>query len=188
MESMRRSLHVLFALAVAFLSGSAQAQARAFINPWGGVIFGNDAAAAGFHSYGVTFGSASHSIWSTETTVGFSPHFFGTSVDNYVLDLMAGVVVGPTLRSKARHEIRPYGLAEVGTVRTSIDSGAAALKRNDIGLSFGGGATLDVNDRLAVRGDVRYFRALGSDAAANTLQADLADFHYWRAAIGVLIH
>ena len=185
---MRRDVKVLFALAVAFLSGTAQAQARGFINPWGGVIFGNDAAVTGFHSYGVTFGNASHSIWSTETTVGYSPRFFGSSVDNYVLDLTAGVVIGPTLRAKARHEIRPYGLAGVGTVRTSIDSGAAALKRNDIGLSFGGGAAIDVNDRLAVRGDVRYFRALGSDAAANTLGADLANFNYWRAAIGVLIH
>jgi len=187
MESMRRGLRGLLALAVALLSVPAQAQAREFINPWGGVIFGNDAA-AGIHSYGVSFGNASHSLWSTETSVGYSPGFFGKGVDNYVLDLMAGVAIGPTLRSKAKREVRPYGLAEVGTVRTSIDSGAAALKRNDIGLSFGGGATIDVTDRLAVRGDIRYFKALGSDAAANTLQANLADFHYWRAAIGVVIH
>ena len=185
---MRRRLTVPLALAVALLSVPAQAQAKEFINPWAGVAFGNDAAATGFHSFGVSFGNASHSIWSTETNVGFSPGFFGKGVDNYVLDLMAGVVVGPTLRSKAKREIRPYGLAEVGTVRTSIDSGTAALKRNNIGLSFGGGMTLDFNDRLAVRGDVRYFRALRSDDAVNTLGVDLANFHYWRAAIGVLIH
>jgi len=188
---MRRAMRIgLLTLVVGVMCTPEQVFARAYVNPWGGVIFGNDQAQAGFRSFGVSFGDASHSLVGTETTFGFSPGFFGSGVENYVMDLMAGVTVGPTIVTKAKRDIRPYGLIAFGTVRTSIDDlgSGPGLKRNDLALSIGGGATMEMNDRLALRADVRYFRTLGADEAANALNVSFADFHYWRTAIGVIIH
>jgi hypothetical protein len=178
----------LLALVVGVMCVPVQAQAKAYINPWGGVVFGNDAASPGFRSFGVSFGDAGHGLVGTETNIGISPGFFGSRVENYVVDIMGGFTVGPTFATKGGRDIRPYGVIEGGTVRTSIDGGTVGLKRNDIGISVGGGATIQVNDMLSVRGDVRYFKEIGADEAANSLNVNLGDFHYWRAAIGITLH
>jgi Outer membrane protein beta-barrel domain len=177
------------ALVVGLLCMPVQLHAKEFVNPWGGVVFGNGQATTGFHSFGIAVGDAGHGLLGTETNIGFSPGFFGAGVDNYVLDLMAGVTVGPTLATKSKRDIRPYLLAGAGTVRTKIGKGeGATFARNNIALSLGGGAMLEMSDRLAVRGDVRYLRALRSEDAANGLDVNLADFHYWRASLGLTIH
>jgi Outer membrane protein beta-barrel domain len=188
---MRRGITTgLLALAVGVLCAPAQARAEAYINPWGGVVFGNDQAETGFRSFGVSFGSAGHGLVGTETNVGLTPGIFGNSVENYLLDIMAGVTIGPTFDSKAGHDVRPFGLIEFGTVRTSIDGigTGTRMARNDIGVSIGGGATIAVNDRVGVRGDVRYFRTVRGEDAANSLNVSLANFHYWRTAIGITLH
>jgi opacity protein-like surface antigen len=177
-------------LTLAILCTPVQARADAFVSPWGGLVFGNDQATKGFHSIGVTFGSAGHGLVGTETTIGIAPGFFGNGVENYVLDLMAGVTVGPTFGTKTPHDTRPYGLIEGGTIRTSITGigTGAAFARNNIGLAVGGGTTVALNDRLLVRGEVRYIKSFKSTDAANSLNANLADFHYWRTAFGLTIH
>src|SRR5215467_13111248 len=121
-----------------------QARAAAFVNPWGGVIFGNDQATTGFHTFGFTFGDAGHGMVATETTIGFSPGVFGSATENYMLDLMAGFTVGKTFKSKTEHDTRPYGLIEGGTIRTSISGigNGTDFVRNNIGLAVGGGTTV----------------------------------------------
>jgi opacity protein-like surface antigen len=166
------------------------AHAAAFINPWGGVVFGNDQATTGFRAVGLSFGDAGHGLVGTETTVGIAPGFFGKGVENYVLDLMAGFTIGKTFKAKTDHDTRPYGLIEGGTIRTSIGGIGTGtdLVRNNIGLAVGGGTTVALNDRLLVKGEVRYIRAFQSHDAANSLNANLQDFHYWRTEFGIVIH
>jgi opacity protein-like surface antigen len=168
----------------------AQARAAEFINPWAGLVFGNEQATSGFHSIGFSFGDAGHGLVGTETNIGLAPGFFGDAVENYVLDLMAGFIIGPTLQSKAKDEYRPYGLVEFGTIRTSIDGLGTGVHfaRNDIGIALGGGCTVALNDRLQLRGEVRYIKAINAKDAANSLNANLQDFHYWRSSIGLVIH
>jgi hypothetical protein len=183
----------LLALVVGVMCTPAQARADAYVNPWAGVLFGNDQAATGFRSIGLAVGNANHGLVGTETNIGLTPGFFGAGVENYVLDIMAGVTIGPTFLSKAKRDIRPFGILEGGTVRTSIDATANNIKlaRNVLGLCVGGGATLEVTDFLAIRGDVRYFRTFDTADAGdltNSLNVRLAKFHYWRAAIGVTLH
>jgi|KBSSwiS6_1023812.scaffolds.fasta_scaffold04104_3 opacity protein-like surface antigen len=167
-----------------------QARAAEFINPWAGLVFGNEQATSGFHSIGFSFGDAGHGLVGTETNIGLAPGFFGDGVENYVLDLMAGFIIGPTLQSKAKDEYRPFGLVEFGTIRTSIDGlgTGAHFARNDIGIALGGGCTVALNDRLQLRGEVRYIKAINAKDAANSLNANLQDFHYWRSSIGLVIH
>jgi opacity protein-like surface antigen len=180
----------LLGFALATVVTPRHARAAEFINPWAGVVFGNDQAASGFSSMGFSFGDAGHGLVGTETNIGIAPGFFGDAVENYVLDLMAGFTIGPTLRSKAKDEFRPYGLIEFGTLRTSIEGigTGARLARNDIGIALGGGSTIALNDRLQLRLEVRYIKAINSKEAANSLNADLEDFHYWRTALGIVIH
>ena len=177
-------------LVVGTLGAPTRVLAAEFIQPWTGVVFGNDQATSGFHSIGFSFGDAGHGLIGTETNVGLAAGFFGDKVENYVLDLMAGFIIGPTLQSKAKDEYRPYGLVEFGTIRTSIDGIGTGAKfaRNDIGIALGGGCTFAINDRLNLRGEVRYIKAINSKDVANSLNADLQDFHYWRTSIGLVIH
>jgi hypothetical protein len=166
------------------------ARAAAFINPWGGLVFGNDQAATGFHTFGFTFGDAGHALVGTETTVGFAPGIFGSATGNYVLDLMGGFTIGKTFKSKTEHDTRPYGLIEGGTIRTSINGIGTGtdLIRNTIGLAVGGGTTVAFNDRLLIKGELRYIRSFQSHDAANSLNVNLQDFHYWRTEFGIVIH
>lgn len=188
---MRRGVRLaVVGLVVGVLGAPTQVRAAEFIQPWTGIVFGNDQAASGFHSIGFSFGDAGHGLIGTETSVGLAPGFFGDRVENYVLDLMAGFIIGPTLQSKAKDEYRPFAIVEFGTIRTSIDGigTGAKLARNDIGIALGGGCTFALNDRLNLRGDVRYIKAINSKDVANSLSADLQDFHFWRTSIGLVIH
>jgi len=180
----------LLGLVLGTLGLPAEARADAFINPWGGVVFGNKQATTGFHSVGFSFGDVGHGLVGTETNIGLAPGFFGSGVENYVLDLMAGFSVGKTFASKTYHDTRPYGLIEGGTIRTSISGigTAADFVRNNIGLTIGGGTTVALTGSLQLRGEVRYIKALQSHDVDNSLNANLENFHYWRTQIGITLH
>ena len=188
---MRRAIGtVLFGFALGVVGLPTEVRAAEFINPWGGVVFGNDQAVSGFKSVGFSFGDAGHGLIGTETNIGIAPGFFGDAVENYVLDLMAGFLIGPTLKSKANDEYRPYGLIEFGTMRTSIEGIGTGTKlaRNDIGIAVGGGLMFALTDRLQLRGEARYLKAINAKEAENSLHANLKDFHYWRTSFGIVIH
>ncbi len=176
-------------VAAGVLCTPGRARADAYVNPWVGVHFGNESARSGVRSFGVSIGEAGNGIIGVETTVGFAPGFLGSSVDNYELDFMAGVTIGPTLNVTGR-SIRPYVVAKVGMIRTSIESPliGGRFARTDFGLAAGVGVTHDVTDGMAFRGDLRYLRSLNPDAATNSLGVDLRRFHFWRLAFGIVLH
>ena len=188
--SMRRAIVTMVLFVLGTLCIPASAHAKAFIGPWAGINFGNDQAASGFRTFGVSFGDAGHGLVGTETTIGLSPGFFGDAVENYILDIMAGFTIGPTLRSKTDHDTRPYGIIEFGTIRTSIEGigTGTPFARNDIGIEVGGGTTIALNDTVLLRGELRYIRTIHTQDAANSLNAALGNFHYWRTAVGITLH
>ena len=114
----RATKNVLLAAVVGVLCAPVQAQAKAYISPWSGVVFGNDAAATGFRSVGVSFGDAGHGLVGTETNIGISPGFFGSRVENYVIDLMGDDYL--FFASDIPHSDRMY------------DSPAYFLRRSDL--------------------------------------------------------
>ncbi len=191
MAAMRRcSTHACVLIAVAgVLCTPARSDAEAYINPWAGVHFGNDAARSGIRSFGVSLGDAGNGLFGTETNISLAPGFFGSGIDNYELDFMAGVTIGPTLNVTGK-SIRPYVVAEVGMLRTSIESPliGGRFARTDFGLAAGVGVTHDVTDGMAFRGDLRYLRSLNPDAATNSLGVDVRRFHFWRLAFGIVLH
>ena len=165
----------------------AQARAEGYVNPWAGLIFGNDQAASGFKSFGVAFGGMGDRLIGTETNIGFTSGFFGKAQPNYVFDISGGITAGPHL-SGPRGRAHPYFALGIASIRTSIDggNGTGTTVRNDIGVAVGGGAAVDFNSNIGIRGDVRYYRGFNDESPVNGLNANLANFHYWRASIGVV--
>ena len=179
----------LFLSVMVVVCAPAPAQADFYVNPWAGLNFGNAQLGTGVRTVGISVGSASAGFVGSEASIGYAPGIFGSGAKNYLLDLMSGFTLGPTFGPVGR-TVRPYGLGQVGTIRTSIGStsNAATLTRNDIAVSFGGGLTVDLNQRVAFRGDIRYLRSFNANGAPNTFNVDLSKFHYWRAAVGIAFY
>ena len=187
-KSLIRSL--VAAAATAIVLAPQPVRAEAYINPWAGVIFGNEQANQGLRSVGVAVGEAGGNVWGTETNIALAPAFFGAGgIENYVLDIMAGVTLGPTFNPRSQHPVRPFSIVEVGLIRTSIDAETSTDKfaRNDFGYCVGGGLSIAFGDQLGLRGDVRYFKAFSSDDALNSLNVRLQDFNFWRVQFGVTL-
>lgn len=178
------------AFALAFLvivSIPAQSYARGFANPWGGIIFGNPQAVKGFRSFGFSFGEMNR-IFGTETNIGYTPGFFGKAVKNYVLDLDAGIMVGPDLGIESR--VHPYGAIGVSTIRASVRSDGVlpGTVRMDVGFNAGGGVVIDLkNEDLGLRVDARFLRSFNGTKTPNNVGADFSHFHFWRLGIGLVI-
>ena len=81
-------------------------------------------------------------------------------------------------------------------MRANVDDGGALfdqLSTNDLGFNIGAGLNGQFNDRVGLRGDVRYFRGLEQRTDDDPLEDDdffdedfgLEDFNFWRATVGV---
>ncbi|MGQ0735230.1 MAG: outer membrane protein [Acidobacteriota bacterium] len=84
-----------------------------------------------------------------------------------------------------REKVRPYAGVGAGLlrVRTSIADGVPVTSRTDWGFNAGGGVLIPVNDAVAVRGEVRYFRYFQRHADLPRL--DNGFFDFWRTAVGI---
>jgi hypothetical protein len=73
-------------------------------------------------------------------------------------------------------------------MRSHVDGGDLFddVSSNDFGVNVGGGVIGYLNDRVGIRGDLRYFRSLrDTDADEDDVDFELADFSFWRATVGV---
>ena len=184
---MQRPFRVLLLALLVITSTPAQAWARPFLNPWGGLVFGNPQAVKGFRSFGVSFGEMNRHF-GTDTTLGYSPGFFGSAVENYVLDLDASLMAGPDMGIASR--IHPYGAIGLSTIRARVRSDGLlpGTVRMDIGLNAGGGVMLDLpSEEFGLRIDARFFRSFNGARTPNNVNADFSHFHYWRLNVGVVI-
>lgn len=186
---MRRALKVfLAASALAVALAPASARAEGYINPWAGVVFGNDAAENSFRSFGVAAGATGGRFIGLEAAVGFAPNFFDESVDNHVLDLMGNITLGPQVGT---YRWRPYVTGGLGLIRTSFETGPndSNVANNDFGFNVGGGISGYFSPHVGLRGEVRYLRTINSDDFdfPDSLDLDAGNFHFWRAQIGLVI-
>ena len=170
----------------------AQARAEGYINPWAGVLFGNDQA-EGDWTWGLNGGYMGAGIIGGEASFGFAPKFYGDSVDNYVMDFMGNLIVGIPVGGTSGPGIRPFVTAGLGLIRTSIDSNVSNVDpftSNDFGFNIGAGVMGYFSDHVGIRGDVRYLRTLNDDRFDeddDLLGFDLGAFDFWRATIGIVI-
>ncbi|MDQ3070682.1 MAG: porin family protein [Acidobacteriota bacterium] len=138
-------------------------------------------------TYGGTVTYLGAGVLGFEVDFGYAPEYFEGDDDdvdfvdssNYT-SLMANVVL-----SSPRGAFRPYGTAGVGILKTFVDDvdDAFDVDRNGLGFNVGGGVMAFFNDRIGVRGDLRYFRqiAKGNDGQEDY---DLGAFRFWRGTVG----
>ena len=198
---MRRALKVFTLTAViAVVCAPALAHAEGYVSPWvaanAGTRFGDfDNGRAGF---GVNAGGMGKGVIGGELGFGFSPSFFGTKNDfgsNSVIDLMGNVIVGVPLGGTRGAGIRPFLTGGLGLIRTQIDGGTLTGVINNVSSSnnmarwnLGAGVMGYFNDHVGLRGDIKYLRGF-EDMRTNVPVIDFnapGQFHFWRAAVGVV--
>jgi opacity protein-like surface antigen len=194
----------VLAAAVALVSAPAQVFAEGYISPWVGVNFGNEPGGdfdeeldGGRAAFGVSGGWMGAGIIGGEVDFGYSPSFFGTETDfgnNTLMTLMGNIIVGIPVGGTTGGGVRPYVTGGVGLVRTQIDGGDffPEASNNDFGWNLGAGVMGFFNDRVGLRGDVRYIRNLVSDDDDDIdddfdfPDFDQGDLEFWRLTIGVV--
>jgi opacity protein-like surface antigen len=94
-------------------------------------------------------------------------------------------VVAPS-RIKGAKNWRPYATAGLGVTPawvTDPSNQVVDTNQNNLAFSFGGGVMYSLNNRVGLRGDVRYFRALVDEDQREGFY--FKDYSFWRTTIGV---
>ena len=182
---------MLPALLAMMLAAPAPARADWFFTPYIGANFGGDTEETST-SFGGSLGYMGAGIIGFEADFGFSPNFFDapnvdeSTFDGNVTSLMANVIVGAPIGGMGEG-IRPYASGGVGLLRSRIDDvdDFFDVTDNSFGVNVGAGVMGFLTDNVGIRGDVRYFRAIGDENSGDDLDLGLQDFDFWRGSFGV---
>jgi opacity protein-like surface antigen len=94
-----------------------------------------------------------------------------------------GNVVMP-IRSRDAANWRPYGTAGLGLIHAWFgDGNQIDIRQNNFAFNVGGGVMYSLNDRVGLRGDLRYFRTLVDEGKREG--GFFKDYGFWRATFGV---
>ena len=162
--------------------------AETLLSPWVGFHTGSQSGSS--VDVGASVGATAAGIIGAEFDLGYSPDFFGNSLNSYVLTTMGNVVVGIPLDGTQSAGIRPYVTGGVGLIRARIENpiNGFSVANNDVGVNFGGGVMGFFGAHVGVRGDLRYVRSLEDDNATNPFNViDLARLHYWRTSFALVL-
>lgn len=195
-----RKLLMIGALALMLAPASASAQSF-FFSPYIGGNFGGSADFGDFPDgddevekrldFGGTIGWNPNVI-GFEVDLGYSPNFFEDTAgdrnfefgDSNVTTIMGNLLLSAPNGSG----FRPYGSAGIGLIRANVSSATGLfndLSTNDLGINIGGGVNAQFNDKVGVRGDIRYFRTVQDSESDNDLDLSLGSFDFWRGTVGL---
>ncbi len=186
---MRR--HISAAVVLLLLSATT-ARADWLLTPYAGVTFGGDTPKSQA-TYGLSAAFLGAGLFGLELDAAVTPNFFeandGDQLDGFdgiddsnVATFMANLMVA----SPSGAPLRPYVSGGAGIIRTkatSVDN-FFDLNDNSFGVNIGGGLIGQFNDRVGLRGDVRYFRSI-QDSKDDGVNLDLGGFNFWRGTLGV---
>jgi opacity protein-like surface antigen len=203
-----RKLFTISLLVLALVPATASAQ-NWFVSPFIGANFGGNADFGEFPDLddeverrmdlGVTVGWVPN-IVGFEVDFGFSPNFFEDTAGDRNFDFgesnVTTLMTNLLISAPQGTNLRPYLSTGIGLMRANVDDGGALfdqLSTNDLGFNIGAGLNGQFNDRVGLRGDVRYFRGLEQRTDDDPLEDDdffdedfgLEDFNFWRATVGV---
>lgn len=179
---MRRRTSVCVLMTVALLLTPAAARAQLSMGAFRGLAtghigtsIGNDDAGEAL-SLGASVAVLEDTGWGAEFDFGYADSGDepgeGLEAQSYMLN---AIIVRPKGR------LRPFGVAGAGVIhaRTCVAACPGATTWTDFGLNGGGGVQFLFSDLFGLRGDVRYFTALGDhpDPARQNLS-------FWRIAFG----
>jgi hypothetical protein len=180
----RRTL--LTVVAIFFLASSARAEV--ILTPFIGAVFGGSTDAS-HTAYGGAVGFLGGGLFGFEAEFGYIKDYFGTGpaaagLQSNKLQSLSGNLIlafpsGP---------FRPYGTAGLGLLRPELTdrTGFVEFKQDKGAFNVGGGIFLGLGNHLALRGDLRYFRAF-SDLEAGVSSVSLGSLDYWRGVGGLTL-
>jgi opacity protein-like surface antigen len=193
MNRMRFSRALLFALAFGFVGAAAQpASAQVFVSPLVGYNFGGDSGCPNVTNcddknlnLGIAFGNYG-TIFGLEGEFAYAKDFYGDSpsYESSIATLMSNFLIVPDMGP-----VRPYALIGIGLIKSNVEFGQLSNLTSDlntIAWNVGGGIAAHFSDRLGVRGDVRFFRAM-KDREILGIQATGSKIEFSRVAVGFLI-
>lgn len=203
--AVRKLLLVSMLALLAFAAAPNRASADWYLTPFIGGNFGGSADFGGNNTLddelerrldvGASLGWMGNGIAGFELDFGWSPNFFQNTTgpgnfkfgDSNVTTLMGNLVLGIPIGGQTGGGVRPYVTGGAGLLRSNVSSSTFFndLTSNDFGMNVGGGVHGYFNDRVGLRGDLRYFRLLQDNQPASGFDLGLADFNFWRASIGV---
>jgi opacity protein-like surface antigen len=179
------------------LAAPSGASAETYLTGFGGIVFGGDLASGDADdldldnrhgAYGAALGFIGTPL-GLEVEFTYAPDFFGSNrtlvPENNLATLMGNIV----LSGHVGESSRIYASAGAGLMKSSVDDADDFfdVDRNDFGANVGVGVLAAVGERLALRGDVRYFRNLGDEEPDDDLDIDFGSFDYWRATAGLAL-
>jgi hypothetical protein len=143
-------------------------------------------------TYGVSFGWFGNGIIGVEEDFAYTNKFFAPVAgiaETDLLTLMTNVIVGIPFGGQQGFGVRPFGVAGVGLMRTSVSDALtyANLANNGFGWDAGGG--VDVYFwHVGIRADVRYFKDFGDADTENPLGFILnaGKLDFYRTTVGVV--
>lgn len=201
--SSRLALHltlVLASLLWPFLA--APAHADWFIMPFVGLKFGADTdivdpeRAIGNKKpvIGATVALVTNGPLGVEADVGYIPGFFDADRNpplvssSSVATLMGNAVVSAPKRWTG-YSLRPYVSGGLGVIKVQQEDvlDISTFNRNLFGWNLGGGAIGEVNDRVGVRWDLRYFRSVNRTGEDTSISFGSERISFWRASMALLI-
>ena len=187
-------LTVFFAMA-----GPRAARADGLLIPFIGVNFGGNSGKALSNAidakrfdWGISLAYMGAGVLGMEADIAHSPDFYGkTDVGgSSVLTATGNLVIGVPIGGQKGVGFRPYALAGLGVIHSSVDAFGDVGGRNstEAAWDFGGGAMFFFANHVGVRGEVRYFRTF-SDVAFDVLGLtpirETLDFT--RASVGFIV-
>ena len=200
----KRCLSLIPALVVVMLGASAPASADWLFTPYLGINFGG---AANFGDVGdvedeferkSTFGGTltfmGGGIVGFDLDFAVAPNFFEITTgdadfdfgDGNLTTIMGNLVLGAPIGGQSGGGARPYASGGIGLIRSRVDFSDLFdnISTSQLGVNAGGGVYVFFNDRIGLRGDVRYFRSLQDDEGDDD-RLGFSDFDFWRGTIGV---
>jgi opacity protein-like surface antigen len=104
-----------------------------------------------------------------------------TDIDTDAMGFMANVVV--PVRIQGATKWRPYGTAGLGIIRAWTNE--EDRDQNNFGFNVGGGLMYSLSERVGLRGDLRYFRALVDENEPDGVY--FRDYDFLRVSFGVTL-
>lgn len=168
------------------------AHAEWFLSPFVGAAFGGSVPDAPRLDYGGAAGWMG-SVVGFEVDVSHRPDFFKVAdVPDVLLSESSVTTVmfnGLVRLPVGGERLTPYVAGGLGWLRTRIgaDEDFVRGNSNNFGFNVGGGVTAGLNDRVGLRGDIRYFRDLQDlEGESEFFSLGESKLDFWRAAVGIV--
>ena len=141
-------------------------------------------------NFGASLAFLGGGIFGIELDAAITPNFFDSSDDGVEIDdsNVSTVMGNLMLSAPASSTFRPYAVAGLGLIRARATSvgNVFDVDDNSFGMNVGGGIIGQFNDRVGMRGDVRYFRNFQDAEEGFDIDIDLGGFNFWRGSLGVV--